>query len=89
MLKGYLIFINSYVSKYGHKIEELYSAYSTTFVNHKNVINLLRKYIRDNSDLVEPLRSFFVENKIDVSQYYDVLRYPTNKKNRQYIPIMN
>jgi hypothetical protein len=79
-LKGYLKSINSDVSKYGHKIDNLFAAFSTYFISHKTVIDLLRKYIGNNSDLIEPLRAFFVENKITVSKYYDALRYPTDKE---------
>jgi len=80
ILKGYLKSINSDISQYGHKMDNLYSSFSSNFTTHKSVITLLKKYIGETSDLIEPLKSFFIENNINVSQYYDALRYPTDKK---------
>ena len=80
ILKGYLKSINADISQYGHKIDNLFSAFSTNFNTNTALITLLKNYIGDTYDLMEPLKSFFIENNISVSQYYDALRYPTDKK---------
>ena len=80
LLKGYLKSCNTNVTSQGHKIDNLFSSFQNNFSDKKSIAEALKKYIGSNSELVEPLKSFFYENNITVSQYYDALRYPTDKK---------
>lgn len=80
LLKGYLKSVNEDIPKYGHDMDNLFLTFKSNFEQQYLIIEILKKYIGLNGELVEPLKSFFTENNINVSQYYDALRYPTDRK---------
>lgn len=80
LLKGYLKSINIATFEYSHNIENLFSSFKNNLTNHSFTSEILKKYIGFRDYLVEPLKTFFFENNITVCQYYEALRYPTDKK---------
>ena len=70
LLKGYLIEL-----KERHEISILFKKLNETTKSAK-IIHTLQKYVGSNAELVEPLKSFFLKNNININEYYNALRYP-------------
>ncbi len=80
LLKGYLI-----ETQERHNMKNLFDEFKKNIKN-RLVIETLQKYIGSNEELIEPLKSFFLNNGIDVDEYNHALRYPLtfNRKKTFY-----
>jgi len=70
LLKAHLLVKVDDVFQSKHKIEKLFNNFKKQFSNQNKTIEILQKYIGKSSNLVEPLSSFFNENKITVDNFY-------------------
>ena len=78
LLKGILISKNIKV-KTDHKIENLFNDVVEFRNEFSELYNVLKNYVGPNKFLIVPLKIFCNENKITISRYYEVLRYPEDK----------
>lgn len=80
LLKGYLCeTTNNNPLRVSHNIEKLLSLFKENFSDYNFTSQILSKYVSKNESLLEPLSSFFISNKIDVSKYFEALKYPANR----------
>jgi hypothetical protein len=79
LIKGFLLFQNVDVVKHNHRIEKLYEEFCIYFSDKNNMIGIINKYIGQNINLVEPLKSFFISNMITVDSFYLALKYPESR----------
>lgn len=77
LLKGYSI-----KPLNGHALNNLFGKFKKENKD-KLISEILQKYIGSNEELVEPLKSFFVNNKINADEYYNALRYPLSKDRKK------
>ena len=69
--------------KLDHKIEQLLDKFKTKFCNETELISIMEKYVSSKPD-IEPLKSFFDNNKLSPNEFYQALRYPYNKEWCEY-----
>ena len=43
------------------------------------MIRILEKYVGPNIKLIEPLKTFFIDNNITVNKFYEALKYPESR----------
>lgn len=94
LIKGLLLLKDIKVK--GHGIENLYSVFSTEFINEKKLNLAIRKYAYiNNSDSSELIKRFVGENREinSTKRLYQAFRYPVNsdmvdEDNYDYSPIL-
>lgn len=79
LLKGFLLSKNIEPSENEHRIEKLHEDFLEYFTDQKIFVEILEKYIGHKTKLIEPLKTFFIENKITVNKFYEILRYPESR----------
>jgi hypothetical protein len=79
LLKGFLLSQNGDVIKHSHRIEKLFEEFCKYFPNQNNLILILSKYIGSFKNIVEPLNTFFIHNKITVDKFYEAFKYPESR----------
>lgn len=78
-LKAHLLVKIDDVFQSKHKIENLFNQFRQSFKEETTSIEILQNYIGEHSKLVEPLSTFFEENKISVNMFYEILKYPESR----------
>ena len=78
LLKGFLLLRNDYVVKSNHHIEKLFEEFKEKHSKEQKIILILEKYLK--IDLMpEFLANCLKNNKIQIDNLYEFLRYPTDK----------
>ena len=62
-----------------HNIAKLFKVLSANY-EKAIILGILKKYLGNDEDLIPPIRNFFSKNKTVVSNYYEALKYPEDKK---------
>ncbi len=79
LLKGYVFLKDNESIENNHKIENLYKIFLEYFPNQITMIRILEKYVGPNIKLIEPLKTFFIDNNITVNKFYEALKYPESR----------
>lgn len=79
MMKGYLIQMGFDKTKKSHDLKELYKDFNEICPGQKKIINVLKNYLDENINFVEPLKTFFTQNNITVNKFFEVLKYPESR----------
>lgn len=79
LLKAHLLVKVDDIFKSKHNIEKLFNEFRKLFEDEHTTIKILQNYIGKNLELVEPLSTFFINNKICVKKFYEILKYPESR----------
>jgi len=78
LLKGFLLLRNNGVVKHSHHIEKLFEDFKEKYNEEQKIISILKKYFE--IDLMPDfLADCLKNNKIQIDNLYEFLRYPVGK----------
>lgn len=90
LLKGFLSLRDDYNVKPSHRIEKLFEEFKKRYNKEQKIISILEKYLKIGL-LPGILADCLKKNNIQIDDFYEFLRYPTDKKAQNiydYIDLM-
>jgi hypothetical protein len=79
LLKGFVLLKQAEDRRLDHDIEMLLTTFRSSYPDQSELGSILAKYI-ERSTSPDLLREFFDENRCSANRFYEVLRYPFDKK---------
>lgn len=84
LMKGFLILTDDYKLKIDHDLEKALDDFISYYQSQNEIIQVLTKYLRSDS-MPTLLSEWLHENRISISELYQFLRYPSDKKFKKEI----
>jgi len=79
LMKGFLILTDDYKLKIDHDLEKALDDFISYYQSQNEIVQVLTKYLRSDS-MPTLLSEWLYENEISISELYQFLRYPSDKK---------